>query len=100
MTKRFSWMAMLAAAGASLGGCNSDGGGPVDGGPPVLAWPSKSGTVAITGNDKFVAMVNPETSSISVFDTATDTRIANVKTGREPTPRPPRARRRATSSPT
>lgn len=84
MTKRISWMAMLAAAGASVGGC--DGGG--DDGPAtgltVLARPSKSGTVAITGNDKLVAMVNPETGSISVFETATDTRIANVKTGREP----------------
>ncbi len=86
MTKRISWMAMLAAAGASLGGCDSGGDdGPTNGGgPPVLARPSKSGTVAITGNDKLVAMVNPETGSISVFDTATDTRIANVKTGAEP----------------
>jgi YVTN family beta-propeller protein len=80
-------MAMLAAAGASLGGCDSGGeggGGGSGSGAPVLARPSKSGTVAITGNDRFVAMVNPETSSISVFDTATDTRIANVKTGGEP----------------
>ncbi|HMG20769.1 MAG TPA: hypothetical protein VK607_05610, partial [Kofleriaceae bacterium] len=52
--------------------------------PPVLARPSKSGTVAITGNDKFVAMVNPETDSLAVFDTASDTRTALVKTGKEP----------------
>src|SRR3954466_9632869 len=90
MTTRDSWMAMFAAAGAAagalFGGCDSGGDdGPTSGsGAPVLARPSKSGTVAITGNDKFVAMVNPETGSISVFDTATDTRIANVKTGGEP----------------
>lgn len=84
MTKCMSWMAMLAAAGA-LGGCDRGGDdGPTTGGSPVLARPSKSGTVAITGNDKFVAMVNPETGSISVFETATNTRIANVKTGGEP----------------
>ncbi|HEX8112748.1 MAG TPA: YncE family protein, partial [Kofleriaceae bacterium] len=84
-------MAMLAAAGAGagavFGGCDSSGGddGPGTGSAaPVLARPSKSGTVAITGNDRFVAMVNPETGSISVFDTATDTRIASVKTGGEP----------------
>jgi YVTN family beta-propeller protein len=120
MTTRISWMAMLAAAGgaagASLGGCDSGGddGPPTGNGPPVLARPSKSETVAITGNDKFVAMVNPETGSISVFDTATDTRIASVKTGGEPSSsaigpdddtayaanRPPPGRRRATSSPT
>src|SRR3954447_8763409 len=90
MTTRDSWMAMLAVAGGLagglLGGCGSSGddGPPTDDGAPVLARPSKSGTVAITGNDKFVAMVNPETGSISVFDNATDPRIANVKTGGEP----------------
>jgi YVTN family beta-propeller protein len=85
MTKRVFWMAMLASAGATLGGCDSGGDDePTGGGPPVLARPSKSGTVAITGNDKFVAMVNTETGSVSVFDTATDTRIASVKTGGEP----------------
>src|ERR1041384_1732574 len=93
MTANIRWIAML-AAGASLAGCNSGGddappaGGarpPPDGGTgtPVLARPSKSSTVAITGNDRFVAMVNPETDSISVFDTNTDTKIASVKTGSE-----------------
>ena len=87
MTYSFRWIALL-AAGASLAACDSGGGddGGDDGGvpPPVLARPSKSGTVAITGNDKFVAMVNPETDSIAVFDTASDTRTALVKTGKEP----------------
>jgi YVTN family beta-propeller protein len=87
MTSSFRWIALL-AAGASLAGCDSGGDDPGDGGTgsaaPVLARPSKSGTVAITGNDKFVAMVNPETGSVSVFDTATDARIANVRTGAEP----------------
>ena len=86
MTANIRWIAML-AAGASLAGCNSGGDdAPPDGGTgtPVLARPSKSSTVAITGNDRFVAMVNPETDSISVFDTNTDTKIASVKTGSEP----------------
>jgi YVTN family beta-propeller protein len=88
MTHSFRWIALL-AAGASLAGCGGGGGRDDDDGDggvpgPVLARPSKSGTIAITGNDKFVAMVNPETDSISVFDTATDARIANIKTGKEP----------------
>src|SRR5690349_13089014 len=69
MTANIRWIAML-AAGASLAACGGGGDdAPPDGGAgtPVLARPSKSSTVAITGNDRFVAMVNPETDSISVF---------------------------------
>jgi YVTN family beta-propeller protein len=86
MTANIRWIAML-AAGASLTGCGGGGDdAPPDGGAgiPVLARPSKSSTVAITGNDRFVAMVNPEIDSISVFDTTTDSKIASVKTGSEP----------------
>lgn len=76
----------MLAASTSLVACDSGGDDAPDGGAdtPVLARPSKSSTVAITGNDRFVAMVNPETGSISVFDTTTDARIAIVKTGAEP----------------
>ena len=85
MTQSFRLMFVLAAAGAWLGGCSSSGDDDTTAGnPPILARPSKSGTVAITGSDRFVVMVNPETDSVSVFDTMTDTRVANVKTGKEP----------------
>lgn len=86
MTARLRWIAML-AAGASLAGCDSGGDDqPTDGGTgaPVLARPSKSSTVAITGTDRFVAMVNPEKDSVSVFDTMTDSKVATVPTGKEP----------------
>lgn len=83
MTQSLRWMFAL-AAGAWLGGCSSGGDDTTAEPPPILARPSKSGTVAITGNDRFVVMVNPETDSISVFDTTTDTRVAIVKTGKEP----------------
>ncbi len=45
---------------------------------------SKSGTIAITPDDKFVLMVNPEDDSLSVFNTDSDRRIARLKTGTEP----------------
>lgn len=50
----------------------------------VLRRPSKSGTIAITGDDRFVLMVNPEADTLSVFDTESDTRAAVVQVGDEP----------------
>jgi len=50
----------------------------------VLRRASKSGTIAITGNDRFVVMVNPEADSVAVFDAATAERTALVTTGDEP----------------
>jgi YVTN family beta-propeller protein len=69
--------------GGAEGGAGGQGGG---GAPPVyvLPRPSKSGAIAITANDKLVVMVNPDDDSISVFDTATNTRTAKVPTGDEP----------------
>lgn len=54
--------------------------------PPLVAAsrPSKSGTIAISENDQRVVMVNPEAGTVSVFDTATNERIAELATGREP----------------
>ncbi len=50
----------------------------------VLKRASKSGTVAITGDDKTVAMVNPEHGSITTFDAETQTVKATLATGAEP----------------
>lgn len=54
--------------------------------PPraVLLRPSKSGTIAITGDDAFVAMVNPEADSVAVFDATTGARTALIASGPEP----------------
>jgi DNA-binding beta-propeller fold protein YncE len=66
--------------------------GPPPPGPPppppppgaVLKRPSKSSAIAITGDDKFVVAVNPENDSISVFNTAGDTKTAELSVGDEP----------------
>ncbi|MEZ4403237.1 MAG: YncE family protein [Kofleriaceae bacterium] len=53
--------------------------------PPVVASrPSKSSTIAITEDDTRVLMVNPEAGTVSVFDTATNARLAELACGREP----------------
>jgi YVTN family beta-propeller protein len=54
--------------------------------PPgtVLRRASKSSTVAITGDDVHVLMVNPEDDSLSIFDATSETRIAKIATGDEP----------------
>jgi YVTN family beta-propeller protein len=69
----------LVLAFATLGGCTGD-----DGGGAILARPSKSGTIDITADDGFVAMVNPEDDSVSVFRVADDVRVARITTGDEP----------------
>ncbi len=51
---------------------------------PLLARASKSGTIALTDDGAYVAMVNPEDNSISVFQTSDDTRLSRVTTGDEP----------------
>lgn len=80
---------MFAAATGCGGGGDDDGGDDNDGGDdgadgPVLLRPSKSGTIAVTSDDLFVAMVNPEDDSISIFDTEGNTRVSKVQTGDEP----------------
>src|SRR5688500_4808714 len=58
---------------------------PPDAGVTAVAKrPSKSGTVAITDNDAFVVMVNPENDSVSIFRTSDNTRIQILPTGDEP----------------
>jgi YVTN family beta-propeller protein len=51
---------------------------------PVLRRASKSGTIAITGDDRLVLMVNPEADSLAVFDATTGRRTALVPVGDEP----------------
>jgi YVTN family beta-propeller protein len=52
--------------------------------PKVAKRASKSGTIAISDDEKLVAMVNPDDDSISVFLTANDSRLSKVTTGDEP----------------
>src|SRR5690349_582964 len=83
--------ALLLALAAACGGGGDDDGGDDGAGPDadlpdhaVLRRASKSGTIAMTGDDAFVVMVNPETDSVSVFDAATGERTAVAITGDEP----------------
>ncbi|MEQ9074020.1 MAG: hypothetical protein RLP09_09200, partial [Sandaracinaceae bacterium] len=98
---RLVWLAALVAlAGCDDGAPAEDAGvledaapgadtGPeADGGPPptgaILARPSRSSTIAITDDDALVIMTNPGDGSISVFDTATNERVARLETGGRP----------------
>jgi YVTN family beta-propeller protein len=89
----------LVTALAAACGSDDEGGAPtdapaidadVDAGadappPPVVASrPSKSGTIAITEDDTRVIMVNPEAGTVSVFDTATNARLVELRPAREP----------------
>ena len=88
------FLSLSVACTSDITGNNPDGGGGPDAGigpdaeppPPgaVLKRSSKSSTVAITGDDVHVLMVNPEDDSLSIFDVTTETRIAKLTTGDEP----------------
>jgi YVTN family beta-propeller protein len=52
--------------------------------PPVLRRASKSSTISISDNDRYVVAANPEDGTVSVFATVTNTRTARVPTGGEP----------------
>ena len=54
------------------------------GGEFILNRASKSSTIAISNDDQFVLMVNPEDDSVSVFATSGDIRTAKIRTGTEP----------------
>ncbi|MCE9579612.1 MAG: hypothetical protein K8W52_41210 [Deltaproteobacteria bacterium] len=99
-TRRPTWLrlgaALLTATTAvACGGGGGYGNDPPDAAPAttpdapvapvkVLKRASKSGTIAITGDDKTVAMVNPENGSITTFDAETQTVKATLATGAEP----------------
>jgi YVTN family beta-propeller protein len=84
-----SILMVAAAAACSVGdvGGVGDGEPPLDGpnGPhPVLRRVSRSTTIAVTGNDTRILMVNPQANTVSLFDTSTDELIAELPTGGEP----------------
>jgi YVTN family beta-propeller protein len=76
-----------------LAACNIDVGGGAPGDDPVdapegphavLRRVSRSTSIAVTQQDTRVIMVNPQADSVSVFDTASETLVAEIPTGREP----------------
>jgi len=98
---RHSFVSLGLVTALAAAACSDDGGGAptdapiaidadVDAGadaPPatvVASRPSKSGTIAITEDDTRVIMVNPEAGTVSIFDTATNARLVELPTGREP----------------
>lgn len=50
----------------------------------VARRPSKSSTIALADDDSVVAMTNPDDGSLSIFNAATNERIAKIATGDEP----------------
>lgn len=50
----------------------------------VLKRASKSSTIALSNDDLFVIMVNPQDDSVSIFSTLADLQISKVRTGTEP----------------
>ncbi len=81
---------LLAAAAACAPTSNPPGGD--DASPPgepdqphaVLRRVSRSTSIAVTGNDTRVLMVNPQASTVSLFDTTTNELIVELATGGEP----------------
>ncbi len=96
MRRALRVVSAFALAALAAAACNSDdapaGDDDVDAGVEpdatenvvVASGPSKSGTIAISEDDSRVVMVNPEDDTVSVFDTATNTRTARLTTGDEP----------------
>jgi YVTN family beta-propeller protein len=77
---------LLGACGGGSGDDDDDAvDAGVDSGAPhaVAKHASKSGSIAITDDNAYVVMINPEAGSVTVFDTATDAGI-EVPTGSEP----------------
>ena len=76
---------LIATTTLGLTSCPPSGGDPPP--PPVikvLKRASKSSAVAVSNDDKIVVQVNPEDDSISIFNTATDTRNVKFAVGNEP----------------
>jgi DNA-binding beta-propeller fold protein YncE len=90
--KRVGWRWLSVTCGLILVGtmvsCNS-GTGNNNGGNggntgAILKRPSKSGAIAITGDDKYVIQVNPENNSITTFRVSTNEKLAELTVGKEP----------------
>lgn len=69
---------------AGSGGTAGSGTGGTAGVQATLKRSSRSSTLAVSDDDKRVAMVNPEDGSISVFNTELETLVSRTKTGAEP----------------
>ncbi|KAB2902020.1 MAG: YncE family protein, partial [Kofleriaceae bacterium] len=83
--RRLTLMVLFAAA-CDTGG-SAPGDDPIDApeGPhAVLRRVSRSTSIAVTQQDTRVIMVNPQANTVSVFDTASETLVAEIPTGREP----------------
>jgi YVTN family beta-propeller protein len=63
-------------------GCNEFG--PCGEATPVLRRPSRSSTIAITDNDRWVISANQDSGSVSVVFTPTDSLFGEIPVGREP----------------
>lgn len=72
------WLVLVGAV-IALPGCGENGGPLIS-----LKQPSKSSTISVSDDDRFVVMVNPEDDSISIFSTSNNRLTAKVKTGDEP----------------
>ena len=76
---------LAAACGGGGTGSAPDAAVTADAAPvPVLKGPSKSSTVAISGDDTTVVMVNPQSKSVTIFDAVTQQPRATITTGDEP----------------
>ena len=91
--KRAGWRWLSVTCGlivvGTLVSCNSGTGGGGGGGGggnqgAILKRPSKSGAIAITGDDKYVIQVNPENDSVTTFRVSTNEKVAEIPVGKEP----------------
>jgi YVTN family beta-propeller protein len=88
--RREDWRWLSVACGlivvGTLVSCNSGTGGGGGGGNQgaILKRPSKSGAIAITGDDKYVIQVNPENDSVTTFRVSTNEKVAEIPVGKEP----------------
>ena len=89
--KREIWRWLSVTCGLIVVGtlisCNSGTGGGGGGGGgqgAILKRPSKSGAIAITGDDKYVVQVNPENDSVTIFRVSSNEKVAEILVGKEP----------------
>ena len=85
---RLSTLSFTLFAAALAVHCGSDAAKPDPDGPPavtvVAKFPSRSAPVALNPAETVVAMANPDSDSVTLFNTTTNARIAQVAVGDEP----------------
>jgi YVTN family beta-propeller protein len=74
----------LVSCNSAPGGNNGGNGGNGGNQGAILKRPSKSGAIAITGDDKYVIQVNPENDSVTTFRVSTNEKLAEIPVGKEP----------------